>query len=72
MKSNLKSTFQRLAFLLRYFYFRVNHIFRCSLLNLTDSDEDYNDAAFFLIEVHDDLGEPKEQLGIEMERVSTK
>ncbi|XP_028028976.1 uncharacterized protein LOC114242132 [Bombyx mandarina] len=39
-----------------------------SLLNLTDSDEDYNDAAFFLIEVHDDLGEPKEQLGIEMER----
>ncbi|XP_030030821.2 uncharacterized protein LOC115447752 [Manduca sexta] len=39
-----------------------------SYLNLTESDEDYNDAAFFLIEVHDDLGEPKEQLGIEMER----
>ncbi|XP_072946601.1 major facilitator superfamily domain-containing protein 6-like isoform X2 [Epargyreus clarus] len=38
-----------------------------SFLNMTD-DEDYNDAAFFLIEVHDDLGEPKEQLGIEMER----
>lgn len=37
---------------------------------MTESDEDYNDAAFFLIEVHDDLGEPKEQLGIEMERVS--
>lgn len=36
---------------------------------MTDDDEDYNDAAFFLIEVHDDLGEPKEQLGIEMERV---
>ncbi|XP_026758789.1 uncharacterized protein LOC113518188 [Galleria mellonella] len=35
--------------------------------NMTE-DEDYNDAAFFLIEVHDDLGEPKEQLGIEMER----
>ncbi|XP_059055041.1 uncharacterized protein LOC131849069 [Achroia grisella] len=35
--------------------------------NVTE-DEDYNDAAFFLIEVHDDLGEPKEQLGIEMER----
>ncbi|CAG4986214.1 unnamed protein product [Parnassius apollo] len=39
-----------------------------SYLNMTDNDEDYNDAAFFLIEVHDDLGEPKEQLGIEMER----
>ncbi|XP_038207572.1 uncharacterized protein LOC119829246 [Zerene cesonia] len=38
-----------------------------SYLNSTD-DEEYNDAAFFLIEVHDDLGEPKEQLGIEMER----
>lgn len=36
---------------------------------MTDDDEDYTDAAFFLIEVHDDLGEPKEQLGIEMERV---
>lgn len=35
-----------------------------------DEEEDFNDAAFFLIEVHDDLGEPKEQLGIEMERVS--
>lgn len=35
------------------------------------NDEEYNDAAFFLIEVHDDLGEPKEQLGIEMERVIT-
>ncbi|CAH0694998.1 unnamed protein product [Spodoptera exigua] len=38
-----------------------------SFLNGTD-DEDYNDAAYFLIEVHDDLEEPKEQLGIEMER----
>ncbi|XP_026731795.1 uncharacterized protein LOC113496690 [Trichoplusia ni] len=38
-----------------------------SYLNITD-DEDYNDAAYFLIEVHDDLEEPKEQLGIEMER----
>lgn len=37
---------------------------------MTD-DEDYNDAAYFLIEVHDDLEEPKEQLGIEMERVSS-
>ena len=36
---------------------------------MTDDDEEFNDAAFFLIEVHDDLGEPKEQLGIEMERV---
>ncbi|XP_053614679.1 uncharacterized protein LOC128677686 isoform X1 [Plodia interpunctella] len=36
--------------------------------NTTEDDEDYNDAAYFLIEVHDDLGEPKEQLGIEMER----
>lgn len=35
----------------------------------TDADEEFNDAAFFLIEVHEDLGEPKEQLGIEMERV---
>lgn len=42
-----------------------------SISNMTAEDEDYNDAAFFLIEVHDDLGEPKEQLGIEMERVST-
>lgn len=33
-----------------------------------DTDEEYNDASFFLIEVHDDLGEPKEQLGMEMER----
>lgn len=42
-----------------------------SFLNMTeDEEEDFNDAAFFLIEVHDDLGEPKEQLGIEMERVS--
>lgn len=40
-----------------------------SFVNITEYDEDYNDAAFFLIEVHDDLGEPKEQLGIEMERV---
>lgn len=40
-----------------------------SFLNVTDDDEEFNDAAFFLIEVHDDLGEPKEQLGIEMERV---
>lgn len=40
----------------------------CSYSNITD-DEDYNDAAYFLIEVHDDLEEPKEQLGIEMERV---
>lgn len=40
-----------------------------SYVNITEYDEDYNDAAFFLIEVHDDLGEPKEQLGIEMERV---
>ncbi|CAH2102877.1 unnamed protein product [Euphydryas editha] len=39
-----------------------------SFVNITEDDEDYNDAAFFLIEVHDDLGEPKEQLGIEMER----
>lgn len=39
-----------------------------SFLNVTDDDEEFNDAAFFLIEVHDDLGEPKEQLGIEMER----
>ncbi|KAJ0182735.1 hypothetical protein K1T71_002104 [Dendrolimus kikuchii] len=39
-----------------------------SMSNMTIEDEDYNDAAFFLIEVHDDLGEPKEQLGIEMER----
>ncbi|XP_047984965.1 uncharacterized protein LOC125225342 [Leguminivora glycinivorella] len=38
-----------------------------SLFNITD-DEDYNDAAFFLVEVHEDLGDPKEQLGIEMER----
>ncbi|GBP13269.1 Major facilitator superfamily domain-containing protein 6 [Eumeta japonica] len=37
-----------------------------SLFNNTD--EDYNDVAFFLIEVHDDLGEPKEQLGMAMER----
>lgn len=33
-------------------------------------DEEYNDAAFFQVEVHDDLEDPKEQLGIEMERVS--
>ncbi|XP_041975551.1 uncharacterized protein LOC121730529 [Aricia agestis] len=40
-----------------------------SFHNMTDeSDEEYNDSAFFQIEVHDDLGEPKEQLGIEMER----
>ncbi|XP_022114941.1 uncharacterized protein LOC110993123 [Pieris rapae] len=39
-----------------------------SFVNGTYEEEDYNDAAFFLIEVHDDLGEPKEQLGIEMER----
>lgn len=38
-----------------------------TFLNMTD-DEDYNDAAYFLIEVHDDLEEPKEQLGIEIER----
>lgn len=35
-----------------------------------DEEDDFNDAAFFLIEVHDDLEEPSEQLGIEMERVS--
>lgn len=46
-----------------------NFIFIFSYLNITD-DEDYNDAAYFLIEVHDDLEEPKEQLGIEMERVN--
>ncbi|CAH0724604.1 unnamed protein product, partial [Brenthis ino] len=39
-----------------------------SFLNMTEEEEEFNDAAFFLIEVHDDLGEPKEQLGIEMER----
>lgn len=33
-------------------------------------EEEYNDAAFFQVEVHDDLEDPKEQLGIEMERVS--
>ncbi|VVC91148.1 uncharacterized protein LOC126976383 [Leptidea sinapis] len=44
------------------------HWSNSSFLNMTDDEEDYNDAAFFLIEVHDDLGEPKEQLGIEMER----
>lgn len=43
--------------------------FRSSLNMTTDADEEFNDAAFFLIEVHEDLGEPKEQLGIEMERV---
>ncbi|XP_075992975.1 uncharacterized protein LOC142987902 [Anticarsia gemmatalis] len=37
------------------------------VLNITD-DEEFTDAAYFLIEVHDDLEEPKEQLGIEMER----
>lgn len=47
---------------------KVNNFCLCSFLNGTD-DEDYNDAAYFLIEVHDDLEEPKEQLGIEMERV---
>ncbi|KAI8438141.1 hypothetical protein MSG28_010768 [Choristoneura fumiferana] len=43
------------------------HLSNTSFFNMTN-DEEYNDAAFFLIEVHDDLGEPKEQLGIEMER----
>ncbi|XP_034835100.1 major facilitator superfamily domain-containing protein 6-A-like [Maniola hyperantus] len=54
--------------------FHIEHKFHpprltnASFLNMTDDDEEFNDAAFFLIEVHDDLGEPKEQLGIEMER----
>jgi hypothetical protein len=52
-------------------YLNNNGIVYFSFLNMTEDDEeDYNDAAFFLIELHDDLGEPKEQLGIEMERVS--
>lgn len=46
-------------------------LFHSSLNMTADADEEFNDAAFFLIEVHEDLGEPKEQLGIEMERVSS-
>ncbi|KAL0851487.1 hypothetical protein ABMA28_007282 [Loxostege sticticalis] len=49
--------------------FHISHKIQQNFLNMTeDEEEDFNDAAFFLIEVHDDLGEPKEQLGIEMER----
>ncbi|RVE50649.1 hypothetical protein evm_004681 [Chilo suppressalis] len=49
--------------------FHISHKIQQHFLNVTEDDEeDFNDAAFFLIEVHDDLGEPKEQLGIEMER----
>ncbi|KAL4713882.1 hypothetical protein ACJJTC_015536 [Scirpophaga incertulas] len=49
--------------------FHISHKIQQNFLNMTEDDEeDFNDAAFFLIEVHDDLGEPKEQLGIEMER----
>ncbi|XP_028166617.1 uncharacterized protein LOC135085178 [Ostrinia nubilalis] len=49
--------------------FHISHKIALNFLNMTeDEEDDFNDAAFFLIEVHDDLGEPKEQLGIEMER----
>ncbi|XP_049873244.1 uncharacterized protein LOC126371880 [Pectinophora gossypiella] len=37
-------------------------------INSTEDEEEYNDSAYFILIVHDDLGEPKEQLGIEMER----
>lgn len=43
-------------------------LFFFSYSNITEAEE-YSDAAYFLIEIHNDLGEPKEQLGIEMERV---
>ncbi|KAJ2940630.1 hypothetical protein O0L34_g14735 [Tuta absoluta] len=33
-----------------------------------EEEEEFNDSAYFLLEIHDLLGEPKEQLGIEMER----
>lgn len=50
-------------------YFTLPNL--CKFFSYTnETEEEYNDAAFFQIEVHDDLGEPKEQLGMEMERVS--